>query len=137
MTDIAFCDTNILGYAVDCREHHKQKKAVELLESLKRSRSGVLSTQVLQEFYNIATKKLDILPLEAKKIVHDYSKLKVISISPNLIENAIDISIDVRISFWDALIVSAAEEAGCSVIYSEDLNNGQTIRGMKIINPFG
>jgi predicted nucleic acid-binding protein len=95
-----------------------------------------ISTQVLQEFYSIVTKKYHADALIAREMLLYYAQLNVVIPDIELITNAVDISILRRISFWDALIVAAAESANCLTLYSEDLNHGQSIRGVRIVNPF-
>jgi predicted nucleic acid-binding protein len=136
MNDRVFLDTNFLGYTADENSPEKKKIAKRMLCELTMNDQPVISTQVLQEFYNVATKKMNIDELTAKTLVHNFSKIETIVINTNIIEQAIDISVHNKISFWDGLIVSAAEFANCSMIITEDLNNGQIIRGIKIIDPF-
>jgi len=90
----------------------------------------------LQEFYNAAATKLKFDKLKAKSILHNYKNFETIEIDFELIEQAADISILSKISFWDGLIIAAAEFAGCETLLSEDLPDGQIIRGVKIANPF-
>lgn len=130
-----FIDTNILVYSLDQFDPHKQHRSRELLRNLVRQDRGVISTQVLQEFYVTTTKKLDVDPLLAKDIIHHFERFEVVILSPQAIKDAIDCSILSRISFWDALIVVAAEYANCVKIWTEDLNDGQIIRGIRIENP--
>jgi predicted nucleic acid-binding protein len=136
MRDRTFLDTNLLGYAADENSSDKMKKAQQILVNLTREGTPVISTQVLQEFYNIATKKLHIAPLQAKILVHTFSKMETVALNTQTIENAIDISMHNQLSFWDSLIIAAAESAHCSIILSEDLNDGQIICGIRIVNPF-
>jgi predicted nucleic acid-binding protein len=136
MRDRIFLDTNFLVYTADIHNRAKQKKAQELFVRITIDDFPVISTQVLQEFYNTATKKLNMFPATAKTLVHNFSKRETITITSNIIEQAIDINIHNQISFWDSLIVAAAEMAHCSILLSEDLNDSQIIRGIKIINPF-
>jgi predicted nucleic acid-binding protein len=96
----------------------------------------VISTQVLQEFYNASTKKLNIDEFAAKSIVHDLRNMMVVQVTPDIIEHGIDVSIVSQQSFWDGLIIAAAEYADCTILLSEDMNDGQLINGVKIINPF-
>jgi predicted nucleic acid-binding protein len=96
----------------------------------------VISTQVLQEFYNASTTKLHIEKSIAKNIVHNFRNMEVVQVDSDIIERGIDISISSQISFWDGLIIASAEYANCTTILSEDLNDGQIIKGIKIINPF-
>jgi predicted nucleic acid-binding protein len=132
----AFLDTNILVYSVDAHDENKQNIARLTLKYLKENGRPVISTQVLQEFYNAATKKLEYDPAMAKLMLHDFANMELIQNSLATIENGIDISVTSDISFWDGLIVAAAETAKCSIVFSEDLNDGQIIHGVKIVNPF-
>ena len=130
-----FVDTNILVYSMDKHDLQKMKKSRSILKKLKKDMHGVISTQVLQEFYVVATQKLKADPITVKDIIRSFENFEIITITPAIIENAIDCSILNMISFWDALIVSAAESAKCSQLWTEDLNTGQIIRGVKVVNP--
>ena len=131
-----FLDTNIFIYAMDIANPIKQEKTRSLLKSLKDDSTGVISTQILQEFYVVCTKKLNLDPLLIKSIMHSLQHYEVVTIDPALIEQAVDCSILNRLSFWDALVIVSAEIACCEKIWSEDLNHGQIIRGVKIENPY-
>jgi predicted nucleic acid-binding protein len=96
---------------------------------------GVISTQVMQEFYVTATKKLKVDALIVKDILHSFSHFEVVLILPEIIDRAIDCQVLNKISFWDALIVSAAQSACCEKIWTEDLNPGQIFQGVKVENP--
>jgi len=135
MTSKVFIDTNVLVYALDKAEPEKQEKARELLRKTENDRLGVISTQVLQEFYVVATRKLKVKPELTKRIIRSLAKFEVVVINQPIIEKAIDISISNKISFWDALIVSSALVARCRVIWTEDLNHGQSINNIKIESP--
>ncbi|NQU16196.1 MAG: PIN domain-containing protein [Desulfobacteraceae bacterium] len=130
-----FIDTNILVYSLDQFDPVKQKKCRSLLETLVGDFQGVISTQVLQEFYVTAVKKLGAEPLLIKDILHAYERFETVIITPDTNKEAIDCSIINRLSFWDALIIVAAESAQCEKLWSEDLNDGQIIRGVRIENP--
>jgi predicted nucleic acid-binding protein len=133
----SFIDTNILIYAMDRADPTKQMHSRAILQSLlANDHSGVISTQILQEFYVTATKKLNLDPILVKSILHNLENYEVVVVNPDLIESAIDCSILNRLSFWDALVVVCAESAACDTLLSEDLNHGQIIRGVKIQNPF-
>jgi predicted nucleic acid-binding protein len=121
---------------MDNHDLKKKNQTRLLLKKLNRESSGVISTQVLQEFYVTATKKLEIDPLIVKDIIHSFEHLELVTVTSAIIKEAIDCSILNKISFWDSLIVTAAENARCSQLWTEDLNHGQIIRGVKIINPF-
>ncbi len=130
-----FLDTNILVYCLDCHDLNKQKKSRFLLKMLKNENRGVISTQVLQEFFVVSTKKLGIDPLTAKGIITSFQKLETVVITPEIITDAIDLGVLHHLSFWDALIVAAAEIAHCDRLWTEDLNDGQLIRNVRIENP--
>ncbi|BDC92794.1 PIN domain-containing protein [Treponema bryantii] len=132
-----FFDTNILVYSVDENDLQKKEIASQLLTDASSSKTGIISTQSLQEFYNVAVKKLKLSKQIAKEYVELFSsQLTVRQVTVPLILNAIDISIKNKLSFWDSLILSSANDNGCIIVYSEDLNNGQIIGGTKILNPF-
>jgi predicted nucleic acid-binding protein len=130
-----FIDTNILVYSMDNHNKIKKNKCRELLRKAHHDLHGVISTQVIQEFYITATKKLNAEPLIVKDIINSLDRFETVIISPEIIGDAIDCSIISRISFWDALVVSAAQSARCEKIWTEDLNHGQIIRGVLIENP--
>lgn len=130
-----FIDTNVLVYSLDSIDKKKQKKSRLLLADLAKTNKGVISTQVLQEFYVVCTKKLKIDPLLARDIMNSLS-FEIVIVNPELIQRGIDYSLLYRLSFWDGLILASAENAKCSTLWSEDLNPGQIIRNTKIINPF-
>lgn len=131
-----FLDTNILLYTLDENDKDKQKIARKIVQNVTEQDTSVISTQILQEFYVASTSKLGVQPLLAKSIVHSFENMEVVRIDPYLIREAIDASILNQISFWDSLVVVAAESAKCEKLYTEDLNAGQIIRGVKIENPF-
>ena len=132
-----FLDSNILVYFVDGQDPKKQKIAQDLIAKSVRMKNGVLSTQSLQEFYSVVTKKSLCAKEEAKIIIEKFrNTLPITQISVQHILKAIDISIQTQFSFWDSLIVSAAHSSGCVIVYSEDMNHNQLVNGVKIINPF-
>ena len=131
-----FLDTNILLYTLDENDKDKQKNARKIVRNVTKHYTSVISTQILQEFYVVSTSKLGVEPLLAKSIIHSFENMEVVLIDPYLIREAIDVSILNQISFWDSLVVVAAESAKCETLYTEDLNAGQIIRGVKIENPF-
>lgn len=133
-----FVDTNVLVYAHDKTDPVKQAVAQAALEQLWSQRSGVLSTQILQEFYVVATarQKLAMTPGEAREIVELYSTWPVVLIEPPLILTASRLHEQQSMSFWDALVVEAASVAGAGRLLTEDLADGQEIQGVRIENPF-
>lgn len=134
-----FVDTNVLLYAHDTSETEKQPVARALLEELWADRSGVLSTQVLQEFYVVATRKFEppMRRSEAREIVALYATWSVVQVDVGLILDAAALEERAQLSFWDALIVEAARRAGAMRLVSEDLQDGRRIAGIAIENPFG
>jgi predicted nucleic acid-binding protein len=130
-----FLDTNILVYSLDQADAAKKARCRGLIRSLTAESKGVISTQVMQEFYVAATSKLGAEPLLTKDILRSLERFETVVVSPTLIKDAIDCSIINRLSFWDALIVVSAESAQCEVLWTEDLNHGQIIRGVRIENP--
>jgi len=130
-----FIDTNILIYSMDRFNPEKQKLSRCKLKALDKDVKGVISTQVMQEFYVAATRKLHADPLIVKDIINSFGKFETVLIQPEIIKEAIDCGIINRLSFWDALIVTAAESAHCEKLWTEDLNSGQVIRGVCIENP--
>jgi len=130
-----FLDTNILVYSLDQADAAKKAKCRGLIRSLTAGSRGVISTQVMQEFYVAATSKLGTDPLLTKDILRSLEHFETVVVSPNLIKEAIDCSIINRLSFWDALIIVSAESARCEILWTEDLNHGQIIRGVRIENP--
>jgi predicted nucleic acid-binding protein len=130
-----FIDTNILVYALDSFDPAKQKRCRNILRRVNADPKGVISTQVMQEFYVTATGKLGTDPLIAKDLLNAFERFEVVIVTPEIIKEAIDIRILNRLSFWDALIVAAAQSARCDRIWTEDLNDGQIIRGVQVENP--
>ena len=131
-----FLDTNILIYTIDKKDQDKQDQARKLVKRISSDHIAVISTQVLQEFYNAVTTKLKIDKLVTKNILHSYRNMEIVAADLVLIEQAVDISLLFQLSFWDSLIVAAAEQANCSFLVTEDLNDGQKIRGINVVNPF-
>ncbi len=136
--DKIFLDTNIVVYAHDTSAGEKHKVAEKLMEDLWNSGLGVLSTQVLQEFFVIVTRKIP-KPLDiriAKEIISNLLKWEVVVNDGDSILDAIEIHFQHRYSFWDSMIIESAMKGGASLLLSEDLPDGQVINGIKIKNPF-
>lgn len=134
----AFVDTNILVYAYDRGAGSKHARALELLENLWADGNGVLSTQVLQEFYvNVRRKaQMPVSHKQAKALIADYlSWMPVVNDGATTLE-AIDVEQRYKLSFWDALIVVAAQKSGASILFSEDFNDGQKFGPVQVKNPF-
>lgn len=138
MGDRYFLDTNILMYAHDTAAGAKHDRARAMVEELWRDRSGVVSTQVLQEL-TVNLRRKTGRPLDGKKtreIVADYLSWHVVINTGESILEALDLEGRYRISFWDALVVQAALVAGADILYSEDLSHGQMYGSVRVVNPF-
>jgi predicted nucleic acid-binding protein len=131
-----FLDTNILVYADDRRDPHKQSKSLALIKEHLEKRTGVVSLQVLQEYFVTVTGKLHLDDEIARNKVEIFSRLNVAEPSLGDILAAIDLHRLHGLSFWDALVVRMARQTGCRVLLTEDLRHGQVIDGVEIINPF-
>lgn len=136
MKERSFIDTNILVYTDDAGAPSKKETAIDLIESALRGRQGVISTQVLQEYFSATTRKLGVAIETAKERTRFFGRLTVVQITPDDVLGAIDLVQLHQLSFWDALIVQAARKAGCTVLLSEDLQPGRLIEGLRIVNPF-
>lgn len=137
MSDKYFVDTNILMYAHDAAAGAKHDRARALVEDLWRTRSGVVSTQVLQELcVNLRRKAGQPLDLKTtREIVTDYLSWEVVINTGESVLEALEIENRYGVSFWDALVIQAAESSGAAVLYSEDLSDGQTYGSVRIVNP--
>lgn len=131
-----FLDTNVLIYSVDRADLAKQDTALGLIAQHAKERSGVISTQVLQEFFSAATRKLGIAPLQARQHLRDFRIFDIVQVTPEIIEEGVDCSILNTISFWDGLIIASASVAKCAELISEDISDGQIIQGIAVRNPF-
>ncbi len=137
MSDRTFVDTNVLIYAHDVDAKAKHETAKSVLRELWSQRAGVLSLQVLQEFYvNVTRKIASPLPKDVARLVVNTYALWCVETTPAEIATAFRIEDESRIGFWDALIVASAAKCGAVRILSEDLNAEQTIAGIRIENPF-
>lgn len=136
--DKLFIDTNIIIYAYDVTAGKKHETAREMITELWDSGLGVISTQVLQEFFvNVVQKIPKPIDLQqAKEIVRDFLKWQVVVNTGESIVDAIDICIRFGYSFWDSMIIEAAIKGGATILISEDLQDGQVISGVAIRNPF-
>ena len=137
MASKTFFDTNVLVYLFDADSPEKQSRAQDALQKALERGAVVISTQVLQEFFVTVTRKL-ARPLpagEAEAALRRLMELAVVQVDPDLILAAAVSSRRDRISFWDALILAAASTAGCEVVLSEDLQNGQSFGRVRVDNP--
>ena len=131
-----FIDTNILVYSLDENDKNKKNKSRSILNEVYKMQNGVISTQVINEFFVVTTKKLKADPLLIKQIIGRLEYMEIVNADLEIIKDAIDISILNKLSYWDSLIISCAASAKCSSLYTEDLNNNQLVLGIRIINPF-
>jgi len=136
MSDRSFFDTNILVYADDKAAPAKQRRAIELVALHRRAGTGVLSLQVLQEYFVTVTRKLRVDAQIARRKVELLAEFDVVAPDLDEILAAIDLHRLLGFSFWDALVLRTAKEAACTVLLSEDLQPGRTIDGVQIVNPF-
>jgi predicted nucleic acid-binding protein len=137
-SDKTFVDTNVLIYAHDIDAGRKHEIASDLLRTLWSARAGILSTQVLQEFYVNATRKIrkPLTKPQARSVVDIYAAWCVEGIALGDLVSAFQIEDQARIGFWDALIIAVAARSGARRVVSEDLNAGQIIGGVLVHNPF-
>ena len=133
---MTFLDTNVLAYSVDNRDVAKQKVAKSIILAARSSADFVMSAQVLNEFSNVAIKKLGKTRAEVMGFVKLYKTIRTLPIKPEWTVPALEIMDRYGIQFYDALIVAAAESAGCDEIMTEDLNDGQIYGSVKAVNPF-
>ena len=132
----SFIDTNVLIYAEASDAPDKQRRALDLLKQLYEEALGVLSTQVLQEYCNVALKKLRLPAQHVRAQLDLYGQFEVIQVTPAIIHAGLDLHQTRSIGFYDAIIVATAQTAGCEVVFTEDMNTGENLAGVRIVNPF-
>lgn len=132
----SFIDTNVLIYAEASDAPAKQRAALALLKQLFEGTNGVLSTQVLQEYCNVALKRLKLPAQHIRAQLDLYEQFEVVQVTPAVIRAGLDLHQTRSVAFYDALIMASAQLAGCSVLFSEDINAGETMTGVRIVNPF-
>jgi len=136
MSARSFFDTNVLIYTDDRAAPAKQRRALELVAEHRLAGTGVVSLQVLQEYFVTVTRKLHVDAQVARRKVELLAELDVAVLGLPDILAAIDLHRLHKLSFWDALVVRAAQQAGCTVLYSEDMQNARQVDGLRIVNPF-
>jgi predicted nucleic acid-binding protein len=136
MSARTFFDTNVLVYAYDDDAPAKQKRAVALVADHRRAGTGVLSLQVLQEYFVTVTKKLQVDPGVARRKVELLAEFDVATPEVADVLAAIDLHRLHGFSFWDALVLRAAKQTGCSVLFTEDMQEAREVDGVRIVNPF-
>jgi predicted nucleic acid-binding protein len=136
MSARSFFDTNVLVYADDKAAPAKQRRALDLVAEHRRGGTGVVSLQVLQEYFVTVTRKLKLDPRIARRKVELLAEFDVASPEVADILAAIDLHRLHGFSFWDALVLRAAKQSGCRVLFSEDMQGAREIDGVHIVNPF-
>lgn len=137
MRDKCFLDSNLLVYLYDQNEPEKRNYIESFLRKIKQTELPVISTQTIGEFFNVTTKKLKYPKDIITEVCEDFNNyFPIYEISVDNVYHALMISKQTHFSYWDSLIIAVAIDIGCSVVYSEDLNSGQMIEGVKVINPF-
>jgi len=136
MSARSFFDTNLLVYADDKATPAKQRRALDLVAEHRRAATGVVSLQVLQEYFVTVTRKLHVDPSIARRKVELLAEFDVAAPQVADILAAIDLHRLHGFSFWDALVLQAAKQAGCSILFSEDFQAAREINGLRIVNPF-
>jgi predicted nucleic acid-binding protein len=132
----SFFDTNVLIYADDKAAPAKQRRALELVAEHRRARTGVVSLQVLQEYFVTVTRKLNVESSIARRKVELLTEFDVTAPDVSDILAAIDLHRLHNLSFGDALVIRSAKQSGCSVLLSEDMQHAREIDGLRIVNPF-
>jgi predicted nucleic acid-binding protein len=132
----SFIDSNLVVYANDCSSGAKQEQAITLIQELMTSQTGVISTQVLQEYAQVATNKLGQDSAVVLRQLRLLENFRIVPLTGKTVRRAVEIQTSYQISFWDANIIAAAEAADCDRILSEDLNAGQLYAGIEVVNPF-
>jgi predicted nucleic acid-binding protein len=136
MSGLAFFDTNVLVYADDASSPDKQDRSIVLFAEHLRRGTAVVSLQVLQEYFAAATRKLGLAPEMAQRKVEILARSRIVRFEASDVIAAIELHRLTQISFWDALIVHAARSAGAAVLYTEDLQPGGVLGGVRVVNPF-
>jgi len=134
--DRFFTDTNLLLYSVDRSLHEKRRAAHRWLEALWENGAGRLSWQVLHEFYANAERKMGLDRSSARKTVEIFAQWKPVEPGIGLIQRGWYWIDKAQLSFWDSLIVAAAERAGCARLLSEDFEDGRSFEAVTVVNPF-
>jgi predicted nucleic acid-binding protein len=136
MAERSFLDSNVLIYTDDASSPAKQRTALELIARCRRRRDGVVSLQVLEEYFAISTRKLGVDAAIARRKVELFSQLAMVATRLEDVLAAIDLHRLHQFSFWNALVIRSALQAGCSRLYSEDLQHGRRVDGVEVVNPF-
>ena len=136
MSEVAFLDANVRFYRYDRGDERKRHIASALFRFRLQNRTLVISTQVVQEFHVSVTRKFGLGRRDARQLVADLCELPLIVVTPQEILRALQLETQHMVSFWDALILSAAETAGAQVVLSEDFTHDRTYGALRVVNPF-
>ena len=136
MATRSFIDTNVLVYAEASDAPLKQRAALVLLKGLYEEGLGVLSTQVLQEYCNVALNKLKLPAQYVRAKLELYEQFEVVQVTPAIIRAGLDLHQTRSVSFFDAIVLASAHASGCNVIWTEHMNGGEIVNGVRIANPF-
>lgn len=132
----SFFDTNVLVYTDDAANLVKRRRALDLIATHRRQRTGVVSLQVLQEYFVAVRRKFKLDGELARLKVEAFARFHLVEPRIADVMAAIDFHRLYQISYWDALVLRMARQGGCSVLLTEDMNDGQVIDGVRIVNPF-
>jgi predicted nucleic acid-binding protein len=136
MADRSFIDTNVLIYAEASDAPLKQRAALALLKGLYEESQGVLSTQVLQEYCNVALKKLKLPAQYVRSQLDLYEQFEIVQVTPAIIRVGLDLHQTRNLAYFDAIVFASAHASGCNVIWTEGMNAGEVVNGVTISNPF-
>jgi predicted nucleic acid-binding protein len=136
MSDLWFFDTNVLLYMYDGSNEVKRQASIALFRRSIDANTFTISTQVVQEFYVAATRKLRLNRATAHTMIASLCEMRVVTMQPKHLLLAVELEDRYGTSYWDAMILAAANLVGARVVYTEDLNHGQTYAGVKVQNPF-
>ncbi len=136
MTSRSFIDTNVLVYAEASDAPYEQRSALDLLKRLYEQGLGVVSTQILQEYCNVALKRLKLPAQYVRSQLDLYEQFELVQVTPAIIRAGLDLHQTRSVAFFDAIVLASARAAGCSVLWTEDMNAGEVVNGVRISNPF-
>ena len=137
MTGRRFIDTNVAVYAYDSSAGDKQTTAQQVLREAAATREGVISVQVLGEFFHATVTRKNLLTIDKARVaLAALRRLEVVRVEETTVDQAIDFHERFQLRYWDALILATAKLNGCVLIVSEDLNEGQDYDGVTVVNPF-
>jgi len=132
----SFFDSNVLVYTDDADADDKRERALELWQAHRQANRAVISVQVLQEYFRVTTGTLAVDPSVAIEKLMLFSRADVVQAGAADVIAAARLSVEQRLSFWDAMIVQMALVADCALLYSEDLQEGRRFAGLRVVNPF-